>query len=115
MNGKKAASAILLGLVLTGCVEELAKPTTGDNITHRSAPQGSTWGEGALRQEWVGKKKTDLVKALGAPQSVIGATVQGRRPSEAYLYEPGKNAGGSCLHAFVVSMETGEILDYFCR
>lgn len=103
---------LLVGVLVSGCVtEEQIKPGVGRDAPARKQAEG----ESGLRQAWVGKNRTDLIKAFGPPQSILGATVLGRPPTEAYVFNAGKGLSEGCTHAFTVLEETGEVVDYFCR
>jgi hypothetical protein len=115
MTRRDMVWVVLVGMWLAGCVEERVKPVALNERGARQEQPALVTSEEGMRQAWIGKKRADLVNAFGRAQSIIGTEVRGRQPTEGYLYDPKKIGGGSCLHAFVIVVETGIIEDYFCR
>lgn len=101
---------LLVGpLLLSGCdLAELKKAANRD--TRYSTRRGDP---GHPNNTWIGSNVRDLIQSRGEPASVINATLLGGKPSAAYVYPSLRNDG--CVDAFVVSVRTGEIIDYFCR
>ena len=73
----------------------------------------------ALEGRWVGHKFVELRSELGPPQSIFEANpiaidTQYWNKAHAFLYstEPDEKTG--CKDVFLISIETGEILKYYC-
>lgn len=95
----RLAWVVLLGLTLGGCVTNKRPP---DDISGESA-----------KMKWVGASRDELVAAYGQPQQVLDTTLLGRASTEAYLYQA--TDGSGCTDAFTITVNSGEITDYFCR
>ncbi len=66
-------------------------------------------------RQWIGRSRDELIAKFGPPSIVLNATLRGRPPSEAYVYDPSEPSRNSCVDAYVIVMKTKEIFDYFCR
>jgi hypothetical protein len=60
---------------------------------------------------WIGHTEGELVRELGAPKTMLDTTLLGGPESVAYVYFDPEG----CFDAYVVVLETGEIIKYFCR
>lgn len=68
---------------------------------------------------WVGKKASELVGHHGDPDliletAVLGIVLYGDTPTVMYVYTQGRETKG-CLDAYVVDLESEEILAFHCH
>ncbi|MEO5332176.1 MAG: hypothetical protein H7839_09145 [Magnetococcus sp. YQC-5] len=124
--------ALLAMLCLTGCASDNTKPQTATTATATTAQKKPESGAAlaaaspqtnpsttqasasvAKHDNLVGSKRKDLIEKLGQPNMTMDVTLAGRPPSEGYLYYPKQGTG--CVHTYVVTEESGDVIDYFCR
>lgn len=98
----------LSALLVAGCAEN-SKTAINQPAINKTASNKAQ----EANKKWIGQHRDQLIAKLGQPNQIIGATILGRPPSEAFIYNP-KNPK-DCVDAFVVLEETGMIVDYFCR
>ena len=119
MNADARATALLASLILLigvdGCVSEewlTSDPQIGNDRI--SSPAGR------LQDKWIGHDVSDLVSVIGEPDAILEATPKGvpfrdGKPANSYVYYHRSEPGDNCIDAYVVSEESGEIINYFCR
>lgn len=70
---------------------------------------------------WLGRSHEELIKANGSPLAILDifplmASVEYREQRNnivSYVYSSSR--GDGCIDAYVITLETGAIVDYFCR
>ncbi|MBF0429167.1 MAG: hypothetical protein HQL94_09615 [Magnetococcales bacterium] len=98
MNMGPKRGAALACLLLAGCATD--KATQEKAVTENY-------------MSYIGSNIKVITDKLGQPNMTMEVNVVGQRPAEGYLYYP--KDGKGCISTFVVSEQTNEIINYFCR
>jgi PBP1b-binding outer membrane lipoprotein LpoB len=89
-------------LLLAGCSMPIEPEPSGIADVSDGPPE---------KLRWIGQTDSELVKEMGAPKTMIDATLLGGPASVVYVYLDPEG----CFDSYVVVVETGEIIKYFCR
>jgi hypothetical protein len=105
-------AGMAVALLLAGCGSlDLSSADSDARFNY----QGRDMRERAMQQRWIGRTRDELEQTFGRPMRVMH--IPGNRlPPSFILVFPGNDPGGRCIDAFVVLMDSTElVMDYFCR